>query len=321
MLRPVGVAPNPNAALRPVAQRPQNEEKEAHRPGMAVQPTIVNVPRRAGSEEEKQGMARGGKVKRPKKKAIKKGKVAGGIAQRVKQVQTVKVNINTGRVKREKDAKGKKPAAQPAAQSAFNMFGYRLAPSMPIMGGSAAPQQDTSKLDLVLGRIKQQQDAVEHQKKIMEEINATRQPTGQAAASSIFDTPTPESNFEDLRFEESSLFPGEKKKPEFEQNLGSESAAASAAASAAPSAAASAAASAAPQSTSTRFNIPIRRKIPGSEGQFFTERSIGYINPAIQRAMPLPAPSEQALTPQPPKKPYSAARASPRQKRISKPKQ
>lgn len=189
MLRPIGVAPNPNAGLRPAVQRIQNEEKDAERPGMVriAQQTRVMVPPSAPTlsrEEEKQGMKRGGKVKRkPKgKKAVKK---AGGISQ----VQTVKVNINTGRVKREKRKKSEKPATQPA----FNMFGYRLAPSMPIMGGTPglsqqglSSQQDNTKMDLVLSKIAQQRKEMEKQQKAIEDIQSTRRPTVQPAASSLF---------------------------------------------------------------------------------------------------------------------------------------
>jgi hypothetical protein len=51
---------------------------------------------------EYEGMKRGGKVKRKPKKAVKK---TGGVSQ----VQTVKVNINTDRAKREKRKKAEKP--------------------------------------------------------------------------------------------------------------------------------------------------------------------------------------------------------------------
>jgi hypothetical protein len=124
---------------------------------------------------EYEAMKRGGKVKRKPKKAVKR---TGGISQ----VQTVKVNINTGR--RERRKKAEKPATQPA----FNMFGYRLAPSMPIMGGTPglSSQQDNTKLDLVLSKIAEQRKDVEKQQKTMEDIQSTRQPTGQPAVSSMF---------------------------------------------------------------------------------------------------------------------------------------
>jgi hypothetical protein len=125
-------------------------------------------------------MKRGGKVKRKakgKKKAMKK-------ATGVSQVQTVKVNINTGRARREMRKKEEKPATQPA----FNMFGYRLAPSMPIMGGTPglSSQQDTSKLDFVLSKIAQERKEMEKQQKTIEDIQSTRQPTGQPAVRSMF---------------------------------------------------------------------------------------------------------------------------------------
>jgi hypothetical protein len=135
-----------------------------------------------------EAMKRGGKVKakaKGKKKAMRK---TGGVSQ----VQTVKVNINTGRGRKGK-AKGEAKKKEPVTQPAFNMFGYRLAPSMPIMGGSVTPQQDTSKLDLVLSKIAEQQKETQRQQKMMEDIRDTRQPTGQPATSMIFESLRPPS--------------------------------------------------------------------------------------------------------------------------------
>jgi hypothetical protein len=133
-------------------------------------------------------MKRGGRVKAKAKGKKKVGK--GGISQRVKQVQTVKVNINTGRGRK---AKGEAKKKEPVTQPAFNMFGYRLAPSMPVMGGPVTPQQDTSKLDLVLSKIAEQQKETQRQQKMMEDIRDTRQPTGQPATSMIFEPLRPPS--------------------------------------------------------------------------------------------------------------------------------
>ena len=130
-----------------------------------------------------EAMKRGGKVKakaKGKKKAMRK---TGGVSQ----VQTVKVNINTGRERKGK-AKGEAKKKEPVTQPAFNMFGYRLAPSMPIMGGTPglSSQQDTSKLDFVLSKIAQERKEMEKQQKTIEDIQSTRQPTGQPAVRSMF---------------------------------------------------------------------------------------------------------------------------------------
>jgi hypothetical protein len=221
MLRPVGVAPNMNV-VRPAPQRPQNEEKEGHRPG-AVQPTIVvNVPRRAGSEEEKQAMKRGGKVKaKPKKKVGKKA---------------------VAKKKAPRKAPAKKPItgfAEKSAiftQPAFNMFGYRLAPTMPIMGGSVAPTPapepakyfaiPISRTDPTTGekyieigtnapkgtelekRLKEsamQRYEAEKQKKQMEEVNNKRQPTGQSAVSMVMPSPASPQESEEEEEEEDNM--------------------------------------------------------------------------------------------------------------------
>lgn len=249
MLRPVGIAPNPNAGLRPVGPRPNafhhlvptisvgprppNEQKDNDSLNQQSRLPMPNNSMR--DEEEKQGMKRGGKVKRKPKKAVKK-------TRGISQVQTVKVNINTGR--REKRKKAEKPATQPA----FNMFGYRLAPSMPIMGATPglSSQQDSTKLDLVLSKIAEQREEAEKQQKTMEDIQSTRQPTGQPAVSSVFGP---------------ASAPIELTRGDIIKDINI--------------------ASAAPQPTpSPKFNIPIRKQVPGST-ETFTSWSAGYPNPKM----------------------------------------
>jgi hypothetical protein len=67
-----------------------------------------------------------------------------------------------------------------ATQPAFNMFGYRLAPSVPIMAPqtSAPNTQENMKMELVLSRIGEQQRRLEEQKQQLESIQDVRQPSG-----------------------------------------------------------------------------------------------------------------------------------------------